>query len=323
MRVIHLLMVLVVLCALIAEGRMLRVSKQKISRGSKFKRLNTKECGTNWGSFKQTDAAWKGDQIKKRTIGAVGCAMTSVTNALYSQIKKIKISVDSPEVDVTPKTVNEYLLAHNGYTADDNIFWAKLDPVGVAVHMKFENRIEHPTVAQLKEAVEACKGVIINVRGGGHWVLVTAAAEGDTFLVNDPAFPSPSYGFADISRAVIYAFVTDPVSAEAVHQEDAASPAPAPAAVDAAVTAPEAVPPPTPPEGEAAAAEGAAADDNVQTSVFYVTADADILKAANGGDFGPGGAPDVAAGPEPAPTAVAEGEGGGEAAPAVPVPAPV
>jgi len=300
MRVILLLTILLALIACL-DARVARVSKGKISRLTRKSLSSTKICGTGWGSFKQTDAPWKSEMIATKTIGAVGCAMTSVCNALKSRIPKIK--VDGADVDLDPSTLNKWLKANAGYSGN-GIFWAKVDTLGETVHMKFRDMSTTKTIDQLKTDVEACNAVIANVRGGGHWVLLTGALEGNKFSVVDPGFNQADYLFTDIVRTVTYDFKTDPAAAAEVHQEAAAEGAPA--AVEAAVAPPTDVPPTT----EAAAAEAAATTTDSQAEITLAAADIDLLKTANGGDFGgdgpavadaaAGGATQVAAAEPPA-----------------------
>jgi len=311
MRVVLFLTVLLALSALVAESRMLRVSKQKISRGlSRVSRAKVdhtaKLCGTGWGSFNQYDPAWKAELIGTKTIGAVGCAMTSVTNGLKSRVDKI--TVGGAEVDVNPANVNKFLKEHNGY--DGNLIkWAAIGTAGLTVHMIYNRNINSPTFAELKTEIEGCKAVILNVRNGGHWVLATAAAADDKFDVKDPGFDSTSYGIADVKRAIIYDFKEDAAAATQVQAEGAA--AAAPPAEEAAVAPPAVA---APPEGEAAAATEAAENNDAQTEVTLVQADIDALLAKNGGDFGGDGAPGLqdAAG---LPVAVAQADAAAAPAP--------
>jgi len=319
---------------LLAEGKsMLRVSKQKINRGltklSKIKKVSaqTKVCGNGWGSFNQWDTPWKTEKIDTKTIGAVGCAMTSVTNALKSRVDKIGAD------DVNPSTVNTYLKdpTHNGY-AGNCIKWAAIGTAGLTVHMTFKKDMENPTAADLKAEVEACNAAILNVHNGGHWVLATGAAEGDIFNVKDPGFDTTSYPIAEIKRAIIYEFKEDGGAAAKVKEEGSGADggAAAPPAAEAAAV-PEA---PVPAEGEAAVAAEAAADPVDQPEIQLTQPDIDLLLTKNGGAFGDGGGPDVAAGgeavaaadpaaaaPAPAPAPAPDAAAGAPAVPAVPPPA--
>jgi hypothetical protein len=46
--------------------------------------------------------------------------------------------------------------------------------------------------------------VVVNVRGGTHWVLVTGHHGGSTYRVNDPGFPTTTYAYEDMSNFVVY-----------------------------------------------------------------------------------------------------------------------
>ena len=52
----------------------------------------------------------------------------------------------------------------------------------------------------LQNSVAAGQGVIVNVRNGGHWVLVTGYAGGSTFYVNDSGFASTTYTYGEMVR---------------------------------------------------------------------------------------------------------------------------
>ena len=47
--------------------------------------------------------------------------------------------------------------------------------------------------------------VVVNVRSGGHWVLVTGYGGGNTYIVNDSGFNVGSYQYGDMSNFVVYA----------------------------------------------------------------------------------------------------------------------
>ena len=54
----------------------------------------------------------------------------------------------------------------------------------------------------LTAGLEACHGIIANVRGGTHWVLLTGYVSGTTFSVHDPYFSQATY---DTSEMLLYA----------------------------------------------------------------------------------------------------------------------
>jgi hypothetical protein len=295
MRIILLLTILLALTASI-DAR-LRVSKGKMIRSRKAI-ATTKVCGSGWGSFTQWDAAWKAKKMGSKTIGAVGCAMTSVCNALKSRIAKI--TVGGTEVDLTPDTLNDYLKEHGGY--DNNaIYWGKVNALGTVVSMIHRSSAALlPSYDELKAEVEKCNAVIANVNGGGHWVLLTGVVAPDKFNIMDPGFGKTEESYSGIKRVIIYDFVEKPAEQGKVEKEAEAQGAPA---AEAAAVAAPAVPVDTPAAvSEPQAAQEAATDGAVAEEIALPPELIAELKAKNGGDFGGedpavagGGAPPVAA----------------------------
>jgi len=215
--------------------------------------------------------------------------MTSVCNALKSRIEKL--TVDGAEVDMNPKHLNSYLKANGGYVGN-LIKWAAVDPIGLTVHMKYRSMSTAFTFEELKKEVEACAAVIANVRGGGHWVLLTGAMEGEKFTVSDPGFATTEYALADIKRVVYYDFKEDSPAVEKIGAE-AQTDTP-PAEKEAASAAPVAEVPVVPEKVEA---EAAAISEESQPEIELSAADIELLKEKNGGSF-VGEGPLVAAGGE-------------------------
>jgi hypothetical protein len=54
--------------------------------------------------------------------------------------------------------------------------------------------------ATLQSAINSGHGIVVNVRNGGHWVLVTGHAGGSTYTVNDPGFSVGSYTYGEMVR---------------------------------------------------------------------------------------------------------------------------
>lgn len=59
-------------------------------------------------------------------------------------------------------------------------------------------------VQTLQNGLAACHGIIANVRGGSHWVLLTGYAGNDNFYVNDPGFSQASYPRSEMLRYAVY-----------------------------------------------------------------------------------------------------------------------
>ena len=64
--------------------------------------------------------------------------------------------------------------------------------------------IEKANEATLCAGISAGHGIIANVRGGSHWVLLTGCRGGGVFDVNDPGFNQATYTLGDIVQEAVY-----------------------------------------------------------------------------------------------------------------------
>lgn len=121
------------------------------------------------------------------------------------RINQSEISLDFiPEPIGTPlthsRTQNDWLRSHGGYAGGCNIYWGAPDRLGYTHFMGFET----PTYSEVCSGVSRGHGVLINVRHGSHWVLVTGCAGNGVFHVNDPGFSQSTYHTSDVSRYAVY-----------------------------------------------------------------------------------------------------------------------
>jgi hypothetical protein len=86
----------------------------------------------------------------------------------------------------TPASLNSWLTSHHGFANGDGFIWRSVAPFGLVFEGFNNNK------ASLKKAFKAGKIVILNVRGGHHWVLTTGITK-NGFAVNDPGFRIGSY----------------------------------------------------------------------------------------------------------------------------------
>jgi len=93
--------------------------------------------------------------------------------------------------------LNTWLKAHGGYVGGDEFVWATVDKFGLSFQTNACPRSE--VVAKFN----AGDIVILNVRGGAHWVLMTGHS-GNTLHVNDPGFSVSSYNLNDVVAAGVY-----------------------------------------------------------------------------------------------------------------------
>ena len=64
--------------------------------------------------------------------------------------------------------------------------------------------IQTASEAAICSGVAAGHGIIANVNGGSHWVLITGCAGNGVFYVNDPGFNRNTYSFHEILREAVY-----------------------------------------------------------------------------------------------------------------------
>ena len=136
----------------------------------------------NYPLYKQCDPQWKDQRLgtsPTNTICSAGCLMSSAAMALKGTGH-----------DFNPSTLNKWLTGHNGYAQYDLFIWSSIN----AFDLKFEGKVAN---SQIKSKLDQGKIVIINVHGGGHWVLAHAYS-GDNIQVNDPGYSVTSYTLSEI-----------------------------------------------------------------------------------------------------------------------------
>lgn len=139
--------------------------------------------------YKQCDSQWGNEKLGSGpdTICAAGCAMTSVAMALSCR-----------GASINPGSLDEWLDSHGGFSGE-LIIWSAANAFGV---ISFAGEGQY-SFSDLSAAVSRGNMVILNVRGGSHWVLATGVS-GSGFNVNDPGFPTSYYDYSGVGTAVIY-----------------------------------------------------------------------------------------------------------------------
>ncbi len=64
--------------------------------------------------------------------------------------------------------------------------------------------IEQASESDICNGLAANHGIIANVNGGGHWVLLTGCAGGGVFYVNDPYYSRSTYSMSEILQEAVY-----------------------------------------------------------------------------------------------------------------------
>jgi hypothetical protein len=132
------------------------------------------------------------------TVCDVGCLMSSTSMGLAGSGIPIK---PQPNVDSTPKTLNEWCKLNDGYDDSNDLIESQvplIDPSRIswpedAMHR--ENDLSFETVCSY---LDKGRVVIANVNNGGHFVLLTgySVEDGDTFAVNDPGYDRSTYSYS-------------------------------------------------------------------------------------------------------------------------------
>jgi len=145
----------------------------------------------SWSLFKQCDGKWGSHKLGTcgLTICQAGCAMSSVAMML-----------DTKGYKTDPLQLNNWLASNGGYASGCDIIWAKPDAFGKT---KFQG-IEKSSEADICAGLKANHGIIANVNGGKHWVLLTGCSGNGVMLVNDPGFNRASYKMSEIVQEAVY-----------------------------------------------------------------------------------------------------------------------
>jgi len=115
-------------------------------------------------------------------------------------MSSVAMMLTTKGANLNPGQFNDWLTSHGGYESGCDIYWGKADSFGKTHFQAIETASEATICAGLK----AGHGIIANVNGGGHWVLLTGCAGGGVFYVNDPGFSRSTYTMGEILREAVY-----------------------------------------------------------------------------------------------------------------------
>lgn len=170
---------------------------------------NNKICynggSTNSGTFtswKQYDSQWSNVRLGNKTVGAIGCAMTSVAIQIMRSGSPLSIE------EFNPGTFAQALTKAGGFDAAGNITWSAVERI--APNFKFVDRINHrPSLQELNNLVSQGYYVILNVKYGRHWIAIDSVdVANNKIYMFDPGSPGTevgeTYGLNSIQRYVYY-----------------------------------------------------------------------------------------------------------------------
>lgn len=170
---------------------------------------NNKICynggSTNSGTFtswKQYDSQWSTVRLGNKTVGAIGCAMTSVAIQIMRSGSPLSIE------EFNPGTFAQALTKAGGFDAAGNITWSAVERI--APNFKFVDRVNHrPSLQELNNLVSQGYYVILNVKYGRHWIAIDSVdVANNKIYMFDPGSPGTevgeTYGLNSIQRYVYY-----------------------------------------------------------------------------------------------------------------------
>lgn len=153
--------------------------------------------------FKQYDYQWKDDLMVSKTIGEVGCLMSSTSMALRAN----RIGVDVNQSN--PQSLNRWLRTNGGYDDDNDMSEESIPDIAPGLIQWSDKNGMHRSndvrIASVATSLSLSQPVIANVMNGRHFVLVVGmsfpkdgdldANETTTLYVNDPGFYRNTYDF--------------------------------------------------------------------------------------------------------------------------------
>jgi hypothetical protein len=167
-------------------------SKLNMTAGHPVKMPDAPGLGGSWVYYSQCDSRWAYQELgscSQYTICSAGCAMSSVAMMLATK----GVSVDPSSLDI-------WLTNNGGYVYGCDIIWAMVDAFGAT---SFQG-IEVADESAICNGLASMHGIIANVNGGSHWVLLTGCAGNGVFYVNDPGYSRSTYSMSEILQEAVY-----------------------------------------------------------------------------------------------------------------------
>ena len=141
------------------------------------------ELGTStgdWANWKQYDPKWKSVPLGPSTVGAIGCAMTSVA----IQIARSGVST-TLGADFNPGTFAQALTQVGGFDSRGNIDWYSVTKIAPSFHWTGTRVYGSVSPSTIDSLIQQGYYVILNVKNGRHWVAVDRV-EGNKIYMFDP-----------------------------------------------------------------------------------------------------------------------------------------
>lgn len=132
-----------------------------------------------WSNWKQYNPTWGGVALGPKTVGQIGCAMTSVAMQIMRSGVQTTLGAD-----FNPGTFASALAKVGGFDAKGNINWGAVSKIAPGFQWtgRVRNGVDSNTIGEL---VSQGYYVILNVKNGRHWVAVDRV-EGNKIYMYDP-----------------------------------------------------------------------------------------------------------------------------------------
>lgn len=134
----------------------------------------------DWANWKQYDPKWKSVPLGPSTVGAIGCAMTSVA----IQIARSGVST-TLGADFNPGTFAQALTQVGGFDSRGNIDWSSVTKIAPSFHWTGTRVYGSVSPSTIDSLIQQGYYVILNVKNGRHWVAVDRV-EGNKIYMFDP-----------------------------------------------------------------------------------------------------------------------------------------
>jgi len=172
-------------------------------------------CGA-WAYFYQCDSRWGNQKLGTAaydTICSAGCAMTSVTMALYKYNTRLYNDITYPPM------LNKWLTLNGGYVSGDLIVWDSVRRLGTLGVYGIYTSL---TGAQVRSFIHNCYPIVIWVNNRSHFVLVKGydSANDNILYINDPANRDSLKYRNQVAQFTVYA----PLARKAVYDADMPEP---------------------------------------------------------------------------------------------------
>ncbi len=152
--------------------------------------------------YKQGDSRWKNTYIGTKTIGKVGCTLTSIA-MLYSY--------------KTHTTVYPNVMKNKLSFSNNSVYWSSVTKLGFT-HTSYNTTITQNLMSKIYTQLKNGKPVMIgckNSSGGEHWVVITGYTGSSTsnfsasnFTINDPGYNRTNLqqhlNYVNVVKALVY-----------------------------------------------------------------------------------------------------------------------